>query len=49
MAERQQPSALKINSDLVKKIKQTLETYPNADESKVMDLLQNDSTLRLKK
>jgi hypothetical protein len=49
MSERQQPSALKINSDLIKKIKQTLEANPTADESKVLDLLQNDSTLRLKK
>lgn len=50
MAERQQqPSSLKINSDLVKKIKQTLESNPNADESKVIELLQNDNTLRLKK
>lgn len=51
MSDRQQqgPSTIKINSELVKKIKQFIETNPNADESKVIDTLVNDSTLRLKK
>jgi hypothetical protein len=37
--ERQQSSSIKINPDLYKKIKQTLLDNPNADESKVFELI----------
>jgi hypothetical protein len=51
MSSNPAPSSLRINPDLVKKIKSILEASPNnkIDEDKIIDLLQNDSSVRLKK
>ena len=42
-------STIKINSELIKKIKQLLEANPGYDEDKVIDVIQGDQSLRLKK